>query len=157
MQFPVRGGVQEDAAGKTSRTCSASASRPEHPCAAFCPSPSTPAPPGKVNRYIPLVPLHILLPDQSPQISSQRTTREGNRKLAALLDGIALRLDDKVGERVCCMSAVFCSAGGAMAQISGETSRIIGLSILVRWVVYIIRQLNRERYIPTRTSFDLNE
>jgi hypothetical protein len=49
---------------------------------------------------VPLVPLHILLPDQSSQISRQRPTREGDGELSALLDGVTLRLYDKVGKGV---------------------------------------------------------
>lgn len=54
------------------------------------------------NRiHSPLVPLHVLLVGESSEVGGERTTGERDRELASLVDGVALRLDDEVGEGVC--------------------------------------------------------
>lgn len=54
------------------------------------------------EMHLPLVPLHVLLVRKSSEVGSERTTRERKSELASLVDGVALRLDDEVGKRICC-------------------------------------------------------
>lgn len=57
--------------------------------------------PVDAEMYAPLVPLYVLLSDQSPQVGGKGSTGESDCEFSALIDGIPLGLDDEVGEGVC--------------------------------------------------------
>jgi hypothetical protein len=54
---------------------------------------------------LPLIPLNVLLSDQTPQIRRERSSRQGNSEFPTLLHCVALRLDHEIGQRVCTESA----------------------------------------------------